>query len=326
MSVRVGFVGAGGIANAHLNTLKQRPEVEIAGLCDVVPATAEGKAAEYGGKAYTDYRAMLDAEALDALFICTPPMAHGEIELEAIGRGLPLFIEKPVARDTAMARPILEAIQAADLITTVAYKYRWDGHVRRAKEMLSGKTLGVVSGWFWTSMPGVAWWRVQELSGGQMVEQTTHIVDMARYLCGEVTHVAAFETHQVMHTLYPDATAADAAVASLRFASGAVGTISNTYMMGAGGSSGLDVAGHDFRLEVVGGHLQWWAPNDGGGEMDNAENGYEGEVKAFLKAVMTGDRSEIYSDYADGFRTLAVTEAINVSAQHGGEVVEVAGP
>ena len=322
MAIKVGFVGTGGIAGTHLDTLCKIENVMITALCDIAFERAQEKAAKYGGKAYSDYRSMLDTEALDALFICTPPMAHGPVELAAIERKLPLFIEKPITRDLAMAEPILEAIAAAELLTLVAYKYRWDAHVKRARLMLADKTLGLVSGWFWTSMPGAPWWRAQEQSGGQMVEQTTHIVDMARYLCGEVTHVAAFEGHQVMQRLHSDASAADAASATLRFATGAVGSITNTYMLGAGGSSGLDVAAHDFRVEIIGGHLQWWSPEDSG-EMENDANGYVGEVEAFLKAVATGDRSEIYSDYADAYRTLAVTEAVNRAADRNGEVVEV---
>ena len=161
-----------------------------------------------------------------------------------------------------------------------------------------------------------------------MLDEITQAVlareEVARYLCGEITHVQAFETHQIMQRLHPDASAADAAVANLRFASGAVGNISNTYMLGAGGGSGLNVVAHDFRLEVSGDHLQWWSPEDSG-EATNAVNGYAAEVEAFLQAVETGDRSDLHSDYADAYRTLAVTEAANLSGQRGGEVIEVAG-
>lgn len=322
MSTRIGFIGAGGIAGAHLKTLSQREDVEIVALCDVVEATAQAKAEQYGGRVYTEWAPMLEREELDALFICVPPCAHGEMELAAIARGLPLFVEKPIALNLAMAAPILRAIQKADLTTTVAYKYRWDDHVLRAKGMLAERTLGLVLGHFWTSMPGAPWWRVQEQSGGQMVEQTTHIVDMARYLCGEITHVQAFEGHQAMHRVAPDASAADAATANLRFASGAVGNISNTFMIGAGGTSGLNVMAHQFRLMVEGDTLRWWG-EEGAGELENEGNGYVGEVEAFLAAVQTGDRSRLYSDYADAFRTLAVTEAANVSGQGEGQVVEV---
>jgi predicted dehydrogenase len=322
MPTQIGFIGAGGIAGAHLTTLSQRPDVQIAALCDVNEATAHAKADQYGGRVYTDWRPMLENEELDALFICVPPFAHGEMELAAIARRLPLFIEKPIALDVAMAAPILRAVAEADLLTVVAYKYRWDEHVLRAKEMLELRTHGLVVGHFWTGMPGVPWWRAQEQSGGQMVEQTTHIVDMARYLCGDITHVQAFEGHQAMHIVAPDATSADAATANLRFASGAVGNISNTYMIGAGGTSGLNVLAHQFRLMVEGDTLRWWS-EEGSGELQNAGNGYVGEVEAFLAAVQQGDRSRLFSDYADAFRTLAATEAANVSGQNGGEVVEV---
>jgi predicted dehydrogenase len=323
MATQIGFIGAGGIAGRHLETLKSQPDVQIAALCDVNEAAAHAKADQYGGRVYTDWRPLLETEELDALFICVPPFAHGEMELAAIARGLPLFIEKPIALDVAMAAPILRAVGEADLLTVVAYKYRWDEHVQRAKQMLELRTHGLVVGNFWTSMPGAPWWRVQEQSGGQMVEQTTHQVDLARYLCGDITHVQAFETHQAMHTVVPDATAADAATANVRFASGAVGNISNTYMLGGGGSSSLNVLAHGLRVLIDGGTLRWWG-EDGPGELENPANGYVGEVEAFLAAVQKGDKSRIFSDYADAFRTLAVTEAANVSGQNEGEVVEVA--
>lgn len=322
MSLRIGFVGAGGIAGAHLKTLSQREDVKIAALCDVAEARAREKADQYGGAVYTDFAAMLENEDLGALFVCTPPFAHGDLELAAIERGLPLFIEKPIALSVKMAAPILRAVEESGVITLVAYKYRWDAHVLQARQMLADKTLGLVVGHFWTSMPGTPWWRVQEQSGGQMIEQTTHIVDLARYLCGEITHVQAFETHQAMHRVYPDASAADAAVANLRFACGAVGNISNTYLLSQGGTSGLNVLAHQFRLMIEGNTLRWW-DQQGPGEASNEGNGYVGEVEAFLDAVLQGDRSRIYSDYADAFRTLAVTEAVNVSGERGGEVVEV---
>ena len=324
MSLRIGFIGAGGIADAHLNTLSTREDATVVALCDINQQTAQAKVAQYGGVAYTDFRRMLDEQKLDAVFICTPPFAHGDLEMAAIERGLPLFIEKPIALDLDMARPILQAVQAADLTTLVAYKYRWDDHILRARELLADKTQGLLVGRYWTGMPGVPWWRVQAQSGGQMVEQTTHIVDMARFLGGEITHVQAFEAHQAMHTVYPDATAADAAVTNLRFASGAVGSISNTYMIAGGGTSGLEVIAHNFRLSVEGSVLRWWG-KDEQGEVNKEVNGYVDEVDAFLHAVQTGDRSRVHSDYADAYRTLAVSAAANLSAQQGGAVIELAG-
>lgn len=323
MAVKLGFIGTGGVAQGHLQRLADNPDAELMAYCDVELARAEQAADEYGGHTYEDFRKMLDDEELDGLVICVPPFAHGDIEQEACKRGLPMFVEKPVAIDMQMARPIREAVEDSGVITVVAYKYRWDDHVIKAKQMLKGQTIGLVFGNFWGGTPGVPWWRVMSKAGGQMVEQTTHIVDMARYLCGEITEVQAFGTQLAMHEVYPDFDVWDAFSANLQFASGAVGTISSTCMVHTWGESGLRVLAHDFTLRIVGDSLTW-AGDDDQGEYTKTIDGYQGEDDAFVEAINTGDRSAIYSDCADAVRTLAVTVAANKSVQSGGQVISVA--
>ena len=96
MTIKIGFVGTGGIANHHLRTLAQLDEAELVAFCDVVEEKALAAASEYGGRAYGHYEALYDSEALDAVYICLPPFAHAQPELAAIERGLPIFVEKPV--------------------------------------------------------------------------------------------------------------------------------------------------------------------------------------------------------------------------------------
>lgn len=320
MSVRLGFIGTGGVAQGHMKRLSAMAEVEMGAYVDVVAERAEQAAADFGGKAYTDYRAMFEAEKLDGVVICTPPFAHGDIELAACELGLHLLIEKPVAISTAMAKPILAAIKASGVASVVAYKYRWDDHVLRAKEMLQGKRLGLVFGNFWGGTPGTAWWRVQAQSGGQLIEQTTHIVDMARYLCGDVVEVQALEARGLVTQENRDI--ADAAAANLRFANGAIGNISNTSILAGWGQSSLRVMATEFTLQVAGNGLSWVGA-DGTGEYQCQADGYTGEDRAFVKAIM-GDRSEIYADYEEGLKSLAVSEAANLSAARGGAPVSVA--
>ncbi len=93
---RLGFIGAGGIAERHTKVLLEFPDVSIAAFADPSLERAQELAALAGAKAYADYRQMLDREQLDALYICVPPFAHGEIEQAAIERGLPFFVEKPL--------------------------------------------------------------------------------------------------------------------------------------------------------------------------------------------------------------------------------------
>ncbi len=323
MSVRIGFIGTGGIAQSHLQTLSGNADAQLIAYCDLDLERAQKAAEEYGGQAYRDYEKMLDREELDALVICTPPFAHGDIELAACEQGLHMLIEKPVAISTEVALPILAAIEQAGVTTVVAYKYRWEDHVQKGRDMLADQTIGLVFGNFWTSTPGVGWWRVKSESGGQMIEQATHIVDMARFMVGEVQRVQAFGTLQAMNKVYPDFDVWDATVVNLEFAGGAVGTISCTCLSENWGQSTLRVIAQKMIVDVKGGDGISWVDDEGEGEYERQVDGYQREADAFVEAIMSGDRSEIYSDYADAVRTLAVTEATNHSIENGGEVVEI---
>ena len=107
MAIKVGFVGTGGIANTHLDTLSKKENVTITALCDVVLERAQEKADKYGGKAYADFRAMLDTEGLDALFNAV--RRHGRMaksRWRLWSAGCP-FHGEAIARDLTMAAPIL---------------------------------------------------------------------------------------------------------------------------------------------------------------------------------------------------------------------------
>ncbi len=92
----MGFIGSGGMAQAHLNSdkgLPAFPDVEVAAFCDVVAAKAEALAGQYGVKAYTKPAEMFGAEKLDCAYILLPPFAHGEAERAAIQAKVPFFVE-----------------------------------------------------------------------------------------------------------------------------------------------------------------------------------------------------------------------------------------
>lgn len=321
MGIKLGFIGTGGIAQGHMKRLSEIEGVELAAFTDVAFDRAQKAAAEFGGKAYDNFSKMLDSEALDGAVICIPPFAHGEIELALCERGIGFLIEKPVAIDVAMAKPILAAVKASGVPTVVAYKYRWDDHVLKAKQMLADQKIGLVFGNFWGGTPGAPWWKVQAQSGGQMVEQTTHIVDMARYLCGEIVGVSALETHLYQHEVIEGYDIADAAAANLVFANGAIGNISNTSMLKNWGQSSLRVMCQGFTLAIAGHNLSW--AGEESGEYTLTQDGYAGEDRAFVKALQ-GDSSEVYADYEEGVKSLAASVAVTQSAAQGGALVTVA--
>lgn len=313
MPVRVGFIGCGGMANGHFRSLSQMENVERAAFCDVNLERAKQACQEYGGKAYSDFREMLDVEKPDAVYIVVPPSFHDDIEVEAANRKIPFFIEKPVALSNETTARVLETVNRNDVITSVGYHWRYQSGTDRAKEILKDKTIGMALGYWMGSLPGVPWWRRMEQSGGQFVEQTTHIIDLARYLVGEVKRVYAAAALRSMHDV-ENLNVPDVGTATLEFVNGAVGTINNTCMLGAGGGPvTLQIVARDLWLEV-GGKLKI---RDKDGERVEGEDLKPTvlEDEAFIRAVETGDRSGIRSDYADGARSLAVSLAINESFQ-----------
>lgn len=316
MPIRIGFVGTGGIANTHFDALSQLPEAQPVAFCDIDTERAERAAARFGGRAYSDWRAMLDAESLDALYICLPPHGHDGVEIEAVQRGIHLFIEKPVARDLDYARRAEEAIQKAGVICSVGYHFRYYGAIERAKERLQGLPVLLVKGAWDGGMPGVPWWRQHALSGGQLVEQTTHIFDLARYLVSEIVEVFTFSQNNPALLHHPDGDVNVADVVCLKFANGAVGVITDTNGLHAPGEVGLKVYTPERVVEVSWGRMVETEANRKE-EYHSRDNPYLRESEAFLTAIRTGDRSLIRSDYSDGMRTLAVTLAADAAGRKG---------
>ncbi len=312
MPVRLGFIGTGGIAGHHLRTLTQLSDAQLVAFCDLVLSKAQSAAATYGGKAYDNYVQMFDTENLDAVYICMPPFAHGDQELEAVKRGLPIFVEKPVATTAIKADEILAAIQKKGLISAVGYHWRYMDLTAKAKERLAGQEVGYALGSWTGGMPGVSWWRVLDQSGGQIVEQTTHIFDLARYLMGEVKSVHAAARTGLLKDV-ENYSVHDASIANLTFASGAIASITSACMLNTGGSVGLDLYLKDQVLRLD--HRNLSVEKASGKEIFYlANNPTLDEDAAFLRAVQSGDPSGIRCPYSEAVKTLKLTLAATQSA------------
>jgi len=151
-------------------------------------------------------------------------------------------------------------------------------------------------------------------SGGQMVEQTTHIFDLARYLCGDITEVYAAASNRDSRDI-PGFDIHDVGTAVVKFANGVVGTVSNTCLLGMPYTVGLHIVARDLVVEVHGdikiiepGHTETFT---------GGVNAILEENRAFIEAVRSGDASGIRSTYPDAVKTLAVTLACNESARTG---------
>jgi len=228
--IRIAFIGAGGIARRHLGILKQFDDVDIVGFADLDIGVAADAAEPFGARAYTNHCQMLDLELPDAVYVCVPPFAHGPIEEDVIARGRPFFVEKPLSVDFATARTIAGKVTAAGLITAVGYHWRYLDTVEEARGLLAQTPAQLVVGHWLDATPPPQWWWRQSLSGGQIVEQVTHILDLVRYLIGPVVSVAGYAGH-LQRDGFPGLDVATSSSASLRFASGAVGSLVSTCVL-----------------------------------------------------------------------------------------------
>ena len=312
--IRIGFIGCGGIAHEYLSRLDAFPErARSVAFCDVDFGRAEALAAPRGARAFADWREMLDAVDLDALFVNLPPFARGDELVEAARRGLHLFTTKPLGLGLDGPRRSLDAIEAAGVVAQVGYMFRYSGITERAKALLAGRPVALVLGQVIGSMPG-GWVAQQALSGGQIVEQATHLVDAARFLAGdaETAFARASTGHAADRVDYPDSTSL-----TLTHAGGAVTTVLSTAAVWQF-YWGLTVVARDLHLDLV--YDEWTLRGTVDGQRIDEHlpaSGYPEQVEAFLTAVEADDPSLVRSPYRDAFNTFAATLAATRSLETG---------
>lgn len=311
MSLRIGFVGAGGIAGRHLRNLSGFADARVVAAADPAEGRAQAFLGAAGGAAYEDWRAMLDREALDALYVCTPPFAHGEPEIEAARRRLPFFVEKPLSADAETAETIASAVATAGLVTAVGYHWRYLDTVEQARAILAQRPARLVTGYWLDSTPPPGWWRRRDQSGGQFVEQTTHVFDLARLLVGEVEEVFA-AAGRTERAAWPDCDVAEASAATLRFASGAVGSVTSTCLLTWPHRIGLNLFGDDLALELTERAMAVrGAP--GTFERDAQGDPFVREDRDFIDAV-AGAPDRVRTPYTEAMRTHRLVHAAARSA------------
>lgn len=246
---RIAFIGAGGIAMRHLDVLAGFPDVEVAGLADPAAGRAGTLAERLGARAFDDHRRMLDEIRPDAIYVCVPPFAHGGIERELIARGLPFFVEKPLATDAGAAVALAAEVEAAGLITAVGYHWRYLDTVEEAADLLADRPARLVSGYWLDATPPPDWWRRRAQSGGQIIEQATHVIDLARHLVGEVEQVFGLAGRHDRAD-FPGLDIATATSATLAFSGGAVGALSATCLLNWGHRMGLHLFAEGLAIEL----------------------------------------------------------------------------
>jgi predicted dehydrogenase len=229
--LRTAILGCGGFAHRHAANLLTLPdEAILAAFCDRNRERAVEYAQKYcagGANIYTDHHDMFEHEALDLLVVVLPPYAHTDEVQCAAQRGVHLLMEKPIALSSAQAWQMVEAVEQAGIKTQVGFMFRFGEAIEQLKALIaSGEAgqAGLMAARYFCNSLHASWWRSRERSGGQLVEQIIHMVDLMRYLLGEAQFVYSRQEN-LFHQHVPDYTVEDVSATVMGFQGGALGVI-----------------------------------------------------------------------------------------------------
>jgi predicted dehydrogenase len=191
--LRAAVIGGGMIAAAHVRAARDSGAV-VVGVLGSSPRRSEEAAAAWGvDRAYADLDALL-ADRPDVVHVCTPNDTHVPYALAIVAAGIHLVLEKPVAIDVAGAQAVVDAVEAAGLVATVPYVYRFHPLIREIRARRIAGDLGdtlLVHGSYqqdWLVSPDASTWRVDPKAGGPsraFADIGSHWADLAEFVSGE---------------------------------------------------------------------------------------------------------------------------------------------
>ena len=200
------IIGCGSIGERHLRCFQKTGRCSVA-ACDTNPTLLATIKERYGVEVFASLDAALAEARFDSVVICTPAHLHLPIAIKLLNLRLHVFIEKPLAIDTALVPQVREAIAQAQRFVAVAYVYHLMPWVANAREFLKqgelGKVLHVssISGQhFPTFRPAYRdiYYTRHELGGGAIQDALTHLVNAVEWLIGPCTRVYCDAAHQAL--------------------------------------------------------------------------------------------------------------------------------
>ena len=329
--MRVALIGAGAIAQRHVTVLERRDGVSVAAVCDTDAARASQLAARTGATAHTDWAAMLDGEALDAVFVCTPPGMHAPPAIAAFQRGLAVYLEKPLARDADDGAAIVDAWRSSGAVCGVGYQWRSLGVVAELRALLGDAAPGMlVSRSFGHTESGrgdlhtESWFTDPRRSGGILYELGSHDVDLQIAIAGPVEWVQGTASTGTLALAGVDGARLDDAVSVvMRFASGGIGSLHVAWTeVQDPAVYSLDVQAPDAALLLQLDPAFHLTGRAGGREVDStaAADPRESSIDRFLEAARAGDPSLVPCTPADALDTLCTLLACERAIQTGERV------
>ena len=204
--VKIGIIGVGGIAmNRHIWEILECPDARIVALCDIDEKAMDMALDKYEleeVRKYTNYKELIADNDVEAIEICTPNDLHAEMAIEALRRGKPINLEKPIALNYRQAITIVEAEKQSDSFGMTCFSYRFKPAVRYAKELVDSGAIGKIIGLNVSYLKSsTLWegrrleWRFQKSRAGSGVvgDLGVHLIDLAQLLAGNMTAVCAIK-------------------------------------------------------------------------------------------------------------------------------------
>jgi myo-inositol 2-dehydrogenase / D-chiro-inositol 1-dehydrogenase len=320
--VRAAIIGAGWIADEHAAILRRLDDVELVAVCDLDLERARALAGVAG--VYADWHELLDRESPDCVFVCTPPLVHRDPAVEALRRGIHVYLEKPIARGLDDAHAIVDAAEASAAVCAVGYQWRAVEVLDDLRRELDGQPLGLLIGIGTGPTRSRPWFLSRGEGGGNLLERASHGIDLERAIAGEVVDVQAVASAiPLAQSVGETGDIEDAAAIVLRFASGAVGSSTIAWTRdGLPGRYSLDLLGSEcsLRLDLDPDFTLTGVSRGRTIDARTAQHPIERGVRRFLEAAAAGDRARVFCTPRDALGTLAAVVACERALESGGTV------
>ena len=327
--LRTAFLGCGGFAHRHARTLQLlKDDFEMVAFCNrtIEKATAFSEQYTNGiAPAFADHHQMFNQVPLDVVIICLPPYAHSDEVEMAANRGIHVFIEKPIALKSEQGWQMVQAAESAGIVTQVGFMFRFGEAIEHLKSMIdSGEAgpVGLMSARYFCNALHAPWWRKRDLSGGQLVEQVIHMVDLMRFLMGDAITVYSRQQN-IFHQDVEDYTVEDISATIFGFSKGGVGVIYATN--GAIPNRWINdyrVVSKNLTVEFTNANqatFHYTAEPDRQPEVIASDRDYYlSEMQNFLTGIRTGQKTR--TPLREGARSLDLALAATRSAEFGGEL------
>lgn len=244
--VRVAVIGTSWYADSmHLPSLQSHPNATVTAICGRDATRAQAMASKFSIPHYfTDYRELINSGLVNAVVIATPDETHHAMTLAAVDAGLHVICEKPLALNAADAREMAERADAAGVKHMAFFTLRWFQHTQFLKELVEAGTVGNTTHCQVSYVHGNGRntgyrWRLDgDRALGILGDLGSHLIDLARWLNGDIVRVAANLSSFVQRYHddgRPVTPTNDAALLNVEFANGSQGIIHTSAVAYTGG-------------------------------------------------------------------------------------------